>query len=474
MKKQLRNIIISLCVVLVLVVGVVVASIVIKNSSNTSSSSSTSSSEGIPVVKLNEGDITELNVKTTDNEYTIKKSGSNYVIDGIETSLLSQDSLTTPVTTFSDFEALKLIEDNASDLSQYGLDKPTRTITATTADKTVTLLVGKETPLKDGFYGCLKGETKVYKISENIITQFDKTNFDFINLSLYSVDTSKSDDVSLLEFGGTARKTPIVLEQRETGSTSSTSSDSVTKAYFLKVPMEYSTDADKSSGIVTTISNFSAGGVLSLDVSDANLEKYGLKNPSYTFSVTNSGKKTTFRFGKAYDEDGTKLIPVYEEGRNCIYKMADTDDAFYKYELTDLATSLLYTEFIDTVKEITVNDNGTSYTFALSGTGDDLVADYKGTKLTTDNLRELYKSIVGIGVEGQTTDKVSGSAYATVNIKFREASKKDVTMKFIKMDSRRSYWSYNGRVDFYVLNSEINQMLQITKDFAAGKTVTYN
>lgn len=472
MKKQLRNIIISLCVVLVLVVGVVVASIVIKNSSNTSSSS-TSSSEGIPVVKLNKDDITELNVKTTDNEYTIKKSGNDYVIDGIELSLLSQDSLTMPVDTFADFEALKVIEENSSDLSQYGLDKPTRTVTGKTSSKTVTLLIGKETPLKDGFYGCIKGETKVYKINENIVTRFDEKKFDFINLSLYSVDSSKSDAVTLLEFGGSARKTPIVLEQRATGSTSSEASNSTEKAYFLKEPAEYSTDADKSNGVVTSISNFAAGGVISLDVSDANLEKYGLKNPSYTFAVTNNGKKTTFKFGKAYKENDVQLIPVMLEGRNCIYKMADNDDAFYKYELKDLATSLLYTEYIDTVKQITVTDNGTAYTVNLSGTGDNLVADYKGTKLKVDNMREFYKSIVGISVEGQTTDKVSGAAYATVNIKFRDASKKDVTMKFIKMDSRRSYWSYNGRVDFYTLNSNVQQMLSITKDFVAGKTVTY-
>lgn len=472
MKKQLRNIIISLCVVLVLVVGVVVANIVVKKSSSSSSKSSTSSEAAIQVLNIKAADVTELDVKNNKDEYAIKYANKNYSIDGIEASLLSSDSCAAPIQAAAQLSATKLIEENASNLSQYGLDKPSRVVTVKTASKSETINVGSETPLKDGYYAALKGTSKVYKIESSAVTNFDKVKNDYVNLSLYSIDSESTAKVTKIAIGGAAKATPLVLEKDASAASSTASSNSTESAFKLKAPAAYSIDATKANGIITTLSSFSASGVISLDTKDASLEKYGLKTPQYTVTVTTNGKATTFNFGKPYTADGTSYIPVMLEGRKAIYKMSDTDDAFYKYDLKDICTTLLFTDYIETVDTITINDNGTNYTLKISGTGNGLTGTLNGKKISTENTRYLYQYIVGISFEGQADKNVTaGTPKMAVSVKHRDSKTKDTVMKFIPMDSRKSYWNFNGRTDFYVLNSGLDTISQALKDLAAGKNL---
>lgn len=478
MKKQLRNIIISFCVVVLLVAGIIVGNKVIKKTTTSSSSGSESSSSlTISVFKTTSADITAVHVKNSNGEYTIHQADSKFTLDGIKTSILSQDSLSSAVTAAADIEATKLIEKGSTSLDKYGLDNAEEYIGITAGGKTVTINVGDETPLKDGRYINVKGSSDVYKIDTTVISSFEDTAQEYVNLSICGIDSTALTNITDLEFGGSSRAKPIVLVEDTSAASSSsaastTSSDSTTPTYTMQSPSDYPVDSDKTTSVLTTLESLSASGVISLDVSDANLQKYGLKDPQYTFSATNKGSKMTLDFGTPYDDGGTTYLPLVLEGTPVIYKISSSSVTFYNYQLTDICSSLLFLKNIDTVKSVTVTKGSESYAVNMTGTGDNLAGTCGSTKLLADNIRKFYEAFIGISFEGAAEKPANGSIYAKVVVTYRDTSKAATTIEFISIDSRRSFWSIDGKGDFYVLNSSIDNLLAKTKELAAGKTLS--
>ncbi|HEX2938995.1 MAG TPA: DUF4340 domain-containing protein, partial [Ruminiclostridium sp.] len=151
MKKQLRNLIISLCVVVLVIAGVVSIKLFTKNSK----SSSSSSTPTIQVFKSDIKKITTLHI-TGKDDITIHQANSKYSVDGLDQKILNQDTALNTFTTASSITADKIIDKNAANLSQYGLDKPKCTVEIT-GDKNATLNFGNNTPSNDGTYVNVKG-----------------------------------------------------------------------------------------------------------------------------------------------------------------------------------------------------------------------------------------------------------------------------------------------------------------------------
>jgi hypothetical protein len=114
-----------------------------------------------------------------------------------------QDAVTSMVTTLSALTADKTIDENATDLSAYGLNAPTLDITITKKDgKTAGLLVGDATPTNSGNYAKLPGSSKVYTIASFVKTGLDKSVNDLRDKRLLTFDSDKITRVVLAAKGG--------------------------------------------------------------------------------------------------------------------------------------------------------------------------------------------------------------------------------------------------------------------------------
>jgi hypothetical protein len=471
MKKQLRNIIISLCVVVLLVAGVVIWTKVVSptvKSSSSSDSSASSSSPTIQVYKTDAKDITTLKVKNSTGGYTITHSGDTYSINGIETSLLSQDTLTTTVQAVTDIQATKLVEKGSTNLKQYGLDNPQTVIDITSGGKTTTIDIGNDTPTSDGNYFNVKGSADVYKAATTFISSFSGTNLDFVNMTLVAVDSASLANITDLEFGGAARTPSIVLKQNVSSASSASSDTAAAPTYSMLSPRSYTVDSNNVSSTLTSLGALSASGAITVDMSDKSLQKYGLKNPQYTVTATISGKKVKLDFGTPFNANDTSYLPVVLEGKPLIYKVDASSVPFYNYKLTDLCSTLLFTDQIDTVKSVTVSKGSESYTINFTGTEDKLVATYNGKTLDTNYARKFYESVVGISTEGTAAKPAKGSTYAKIVVNYRDTSKSPTTMEFITIDARKCFWSINGQGDFYILRDSIDNAITTTKAFVGG------
>jgi hypothetical protein len=130
-----------------------------------------------------------------------------------------QDAVTSMVTSLSALTADKTIDDNATDLSGYGLTNPTLNITITRKDgKTDNVLVGDATPTNSGNYAKLPGSPKVYTIATYVKTGLDKSVNDLRDKRLMTFDSDKITRVVLtakgapIEFGKNAQNEWQILK----------------------------------------------------------------------------------------------------------------------------------------------------------------------------------------------------------------------------------------------------------------------
>lgn len=471
MKKQLRNIIISLCVVVLLVIGVVIWRVAVPQSSSTTSSDDSSSTPSITVYKTDSAGITQLRVENAKGGFTINQANKKLSLVGMPTGILSQDSLTDPITSAADITASQLIEKNSANLAQYGLSSPKQIVYITSGGKTETIDIGNATPTNDGNYLCVAGSKDVYKVDSSVSSTFADGKLDFVNLSIVGVDASNLAKLTELDFGGSSRNAPIVLKIDPASVTAAATSSGGDPTYNMVSPRTYPVDSDKTSTIVEALESLSASNVISLDMSNQNLAKYGLADPKYTFSATYNGKKMTLDVGTPYSDSGTTYLPVVLEGTPVIYAVDASTFSFYNYQLTDICSTLLYTENINNIKSVTVTTGGKSYTVDLTGTDDGLKGTYNGKSLATQNIRNWYEQIIGVTFEGAASMPANPTSYAKVVFTYRNGKTPPETLDFLSLDSLKCYWSVNGNVDFYVLKQNVDAFVTATQNLVAGKTV---
>lgn len=138
----------------------------------------------------------------------LKKTGSKWSITGPKALPADQDAVSSLVSTFASLNSDKLLEDKATSVNQYGLTKPSLSVTATKKDgKTVKLLVGDETPTSSGSYAELAGDPRVFIIASYNKTSLDKSESDLRDKRLLTFEAEKLSRVELtakketIEFG---------------------------------------------------------------------------------------------------------------------------------------------------------------------------------------------------------------------------------------------------------------------------------
>lgn len=138
----------------------------------------------------------------------LKKTGNKWSITRPKALPADQDAVSSLVSTFASLNADKLLEDKATAVDQYGLTKPSLSVTATKKDgKTVKLLVGDETPTNSGSYAELEGDPRVFVLASYNKTGLDKNLNDLRDKRLLTFDSEKLSRIELtakketIEFG---------------------------------------------------------------------------------------------------------------------------------------------------------------------------------------------------------------------------------------------------------------------------------
>ncbi len=447
--------------------------------------------------------VQSVRIQNKDDDYTFRYNATDkiYQLVGytdIDLSASGLEELTGIATTLNGYDKVKVVEK----MADFGLDKPAVTVTITYYDNSVTtLLVGNETPDKNGYYARLKDSNEVLMINADTVSYFLLNKGQYVERNLITSPDIKKDDergtVVLKELtlkGGPAKET---LSLRQVGTSDG---EEYSYANFL-ITKPYKRMVDETVG--TSLASFTylmaSEGVV-LHPTAADKAKYGFNNPyavlDITLAVQTAKEDTTSSSSDAsnastefiyYNTSTSKVTIGSKDESGNYYVMVDGINAIYHVASSSLAavaersyvntiSRLLFLKNIQTVKQVSFVIDGKTYDFKLAhdeskeDSDEKMTVTCEGKKLDTQDFRTLYSGLMGISRYGETTVKPSGEPLHKIKLYDVDGS------LFLSIDVLpHSSSLYTIRTNegelFTVKTSDLNKYIALVKDYYAGKEI---
>lgn len=159
---------------------------------NASSATSTTEDTQETVLDVNSDDITSFSYVYEGETYAFEKKDETWYYTDDHSLNLNQERIKAMILKVAPLKADQVIE-NVTDMSQYGLANPERTIQYETADRSVIINVGNLNSMTSQYYIAFPSEMKVYVVATNVVTGFNYTLDDLVEETTEATETAETE-----------------------------------------------------------------------------------------------------------------------------------------------------------------------------------------------------------------------------------------------------------------------------------------
>jgi hypothetical protein len=179
-------------------------------------------------------------------------------------------------------EIQRVVDDQPTEVKQYGLDPPRIEVTFKQDGKERTLLLGQKTPTGTDIYAKLPDKPRVFLVSSYLEATFNKSSFDLRDKTILKIDRDKVDRVEI----ETPDHTVKVAKQ---------GSD-----WRITSPVDARADFGAVEGIIGRLNTTPMKSAIPVDA--RNLAEYGMDKPAATVRVMSGSAQATLLIGKSAGE----------------------------------------------------------------------------------------------------------------------------------------------------------------------------
>ena len=509
-KKKKRGVtLVALLLVLVLLIAAYVVYEIYEGKQVDKEATATEDEDATVVLTVQAEELQSIYYKNEKAELTLVKNSedqwcneSNQVVPLNSTYTDKMASVLESVTT------TKIVSENATDLSDYGLDEPNLTVVVTKTDGSkLTILVGDESPLGDSYYLSLDGHSKVYLTGSTLVSAYDYTEVDLTEVAL-APSISAENITHLLVEDTDKGVLEITYDEKNTYDTSG----SGVAPYVLNQGYDQPMSGD-STNISTYLGNFTS---LSYEQCIAytsdDLSQYGLDVPKTTVSIDyyedaevededdNSSTDNTTTEGTTTDdttEDSTTeqtqtvrnnynytlQIGNLDEEQSVYYVKDASSDSVYTMSQSTVEAMLTYNRFdlinkyaqliaVDSITEVQVSYDGETHSLSVDHT---TTTNEDGEEEDTDVFyldkeeyeesaaRTLYQSLIVAMYEAEIPEGYTDADQPIVAtftfLRTAESGKEDVTVEYREYDDSFYTVTVNGVEKFLVDKRDVQQAI---------------
>lgn len=240
------------------------------------------------------------------------------------------------------------VTDGTEELSQYGLEKPGRSIyIELTNGVKAKVSFGDKVPVLGGYYCLVDDETKVYTMGEELYQAILRNKMDFVKME--KIPSIESENVNKLEIINNKGKA-VAIQKESDGSF-------VIKGAYDKT---VTGNSEAILGLFDTYGELAFDSCVEYSCKD--FSKYGLENQKQSLKITYTVKKNQKNVKKQYilyvgdkTEDGKYYVTP--EGSSYVYEMeGDTLDEIRNANMFDYIDKTVFAFSTDSLKSISVKD----------------------------------------------------------------------------------------------------------------------
>lgn len=171
MKKQKKQLI-ALCILL-LICSVAWVGLTKWNKSQEQKKQEEEEASKVTVTDVNTEDVNAFSYQYNNETLSFVKEDDTWYYEADKSISLDQDTMETLIATTAQLTAEQEIKDY-EDLSEYGLETPSNTITLTTGDGTTTLLIGNKNDMLSQYYVKTDQSDSIYLAGSAVYTTYQK------------------------------------------------------------------------------------------------------------------------------------------------------------------------------------------------------------------------------------------------------------------------------------------------------------
>lgn len=492
--RKTRNLIAAILMVCILAAAVfAIVKLIPAEGDETESSSVMSLS--VNVVSIPESDISSITITNADGTYTAypsveevtTSSGTGedtvWYIDGIGTELINTTSTDVIATSALNITATRLMEENAADLSLYGLDSPVITVEVKSdTAQGYTLYLGGDSPTADGKYARLEGSFDVYLIGNSTVTSFSRAVTSFVNYSMFTSVESNTDTASYfnadgelekfeyVEISGTNFDAPIRIEMNPYDASSYI-------PYLMTSPVRQNVMGEVGDAVKAPIkTGLMADGVYEVYPDEATLREYGFDNPQIVVNYKVATYTKTLRICES--KANSEYYAVMFDEQPVIYMVEKSTLAFASYEVEDYFNNYIFLDDITTIKSITVTTEAGTHVYNLTHGVDEneeatMQVECGGAVLDQQSFRNLYQYMISCYSSEFTMEAAPAgvSAGLEITIDYIDDARDSIVASYVKATDRRYHIAVNGTPLGYAYLTTVDSLISYENGYHDGGSV---
>jgi hypothetical protein len=226
--------------------------------------------------------IDQVTVKAISGEQTtVQKQASGWQVTQPAAAAADEAEISGITSSLAALEVQRVIDEQAPDLKQYGLDPARVDVSFKAGGKDHRLLLGQKTPTGADMYARLADKPRVFLVSSYLEATFNKSPFDLRDKTILKVDRDK---VDRLEIELPDRRISFAKQGAE---------------WRITAPIEARADFAAIEGILGRLNASPMKSITAPDVKDPKqLKEYGLDVPSATVRVVSGSAQAGLALGK--------------------------------------------------------------------------------------------------------------------------------------------------------------------------------
>jgi len=497
-KRKNRNAftLVSLSFVMILLVGVYIWNGNREKSSDTKENK-TQQEENITVATIDTEQVEMLHYIGKDADIKLVLKDETWISESQPERPINQQRVGNIINLVEKINARRLVSEDATNLSEYGLDNPKAYLQVTLKDDTsLTLKVGDEAKGISGYYGTVNDDNKVYLLNATYGTGLDYSDVEFTAIEDGpDITAANIDHIQVLKRDG---------EDFELVNDKENKYDRTSDLYpwVITKPYEetYAADSSKASELQSKFNRFNFQ--TCVDYSGDNLDQYGLEDPSASIYIqyfethtetldepeldSETGEevteKTTYE-DKEYkiyvgnqEEDGDYY--VRREGSDYVYTMLKSDiQAMLDVDIFDLMRPLILIPNIDTVDRIAITIDETLYTMEIqretvkNEEGEEerkVTYYYNDDEIDEDIFKDVYQKMISAKYDAQIKEEIKTESidpYMTITYHLNDGSEAMHTASFLPYNDSFYLVDTGHTIRFFADKRQIDNIAKAVMEF---------
>mgnify|MGYP002511270153 CR=1 FL=1 len=406
-------------------------------------------------------------------EYSIAPSreGWNYDTDTFRSTAVNASTLS----------ALSLVAENPTDLSQYGLDKPTWKIVTSfdSGARKYELLVGAPTALNNSYY-CANGDGNVYAVGAYGIGTLTRDEMSYRTYAFFpsyydqdAMEVNTDGAITFVRALDPSAGYDLQVRKIEEGEFENPATQ-----MYMDAPIETFVSEDQAENkLINVAVLITVNGIYIDDPTDEQLAECGLDNPKEVWLKNEDGDEVHYYIGNIVGSNAYVMV----DGVDTVLTAEGVYTALFELKYTDIMFKMLLRDNVREVSRVEYDlPDGTHRTLELSyaePTGDEVAGTVSGsldgTPISSTNASRLYAATLGVNIyEAYEKGSITLPRTPTVKVEVTRNDGGTTTLELYAINERRYAVALDGEeTGFYVHRDLVNTMINAFGYVDRGETI---